>query len=116
MKCLTMIIVVLMGGCLLAGLPHPVMAGMAEKIEADSRKAAEEIKEAVVETREAAIETGRQLKDGAINAGEAVKEGAKTIGREVRDAVTGTPSAVSRQPADNDDGKAPPRSQTVDTP
>ncbi|WP_054698976.1 hypothetical protein [Desulfosarcina cetonica] len=51
MKCLTIIIVVLMG-CLLAGLPHPVMAGMAEKIEADSREAVEGIKEAVVETRE----------------------------------------------------------------
>ena len=97
------IVIAVVGGGLMAGLPHPVLAGVAEQIEAGSRKAAQDFKASIVETREAAIETGRQFKERAIYIGESVKEGVKNIGPEVRDAVSGVPS-TRIHPASDADG------------
>jgi hypothetical protein len=73
------------------------MAGSVEKIKDGTQEAVVEAKKEAIQAGKAAVETGKEIKEGAVKTGTAIKEGAQAVGRDIKKAYRKTKDAVTKE-------------------
>lgn len=81
----------------LAGFLDGATAGNPEKIKAESKNAASDIKGAAAQTGKAFAKAGKEIKDGAVKTGAAAKGSFKNIGRDFKKACKETRDAFKKE-------------------
>jgi hypothetical protein len=82
---------------LCTAMPPRTMAGSVEKIKDGTQKAVSEAKKEAIRAGKAAVETGKEIKEGTVKTGTAIKDGAKAVGRDIKKAYQETKDAVTKE-------------------